>query len=104
MIRRFFLWRRPCSIGAGIRVTRKKMSRCTRKQAELDDFTRVALPQGLVASGFFANVVLLSFDEALRVAIGDRDRPRDPAGGFVPVRRRLADPGCACPELGWLVE
>ncbi|MYD97496.1 MAG: RNA-directed DNA polymerase [Gammaproteobacteria bacterium] len=40
------------------------------KQAELDDFERVALPQGLVASGFFANVVLLAFDEALRAMIG----------------------------------
>ncbi len=40
------------------------------EQTELEDFTRVALPQGLVASGFFANVVLLSFDEALRVALG----------------------------------
>ncbi len=40
------------------------------EQAGLEDFTRVALPQGLVASGFFANVVLLSFDEALRTAIG----------------------------------
>ena len=40
------------------------------KQAELDGFTRVVLPQGLVASGFFANVVLLPFDEALRAAIG----------------------------------
>ena len=39
------------------------------EQAQLKDFTRVALPQGLVASGFFANVVLLSFDEALRAAI-----------------------------------
>ena len=37
---------------------------------QLDDFTDVALPQGLVASGFFANVVLLSFDKALRHAIG----------------------------------
>ena len=39
-------------------------------QADLQDFTRVALPQGLVASGFFANVVLLPFDEAMREAIG----------------------------------
>ena len=45
------------------------------EQAELDDFTRVALPQGLVASGFFANVVLLSFDEVLRVAIGTEIAP-----------------------------
>ncbi len=39
------------------------------KQANLEDFTRVALPQGLVAAGFFANIVLLQFDEALRKAI-----------------------------------
>ena len=45
------------------------------EQAELEDFTRVALPQGLVASGFFANVVLLSFDEALRIAIGTEIAP-----------------------------
>ena len=44
-------------------------------QAELEDFTRVALPQGLVASGFFANVVLLSFDEALRNVIGTEIAP-----------------------------
>ena len=40
------------------------------EQAELEDFTRVALPQGLVGSGFFANIVLLPFDDALRAAIG----------------------------------
>jgi len=45
------------------------------KQADIDDFTRVALPQGLIASGFFANVVLLSFDEALRGAIGTEIAP-----------------------------
>ena len=32
----------------------------------LPDFDRVALPQGLVSAGFWANVVLLDFDEALR--------------------------------------
>ena len=40
------------------------------EQVEIEGFTRVALPQGLVASGFFANVVLLPFDEALRATIG----------------------------------
>ena len=45
------------------------------EQADLEDFTRVALPQGLVASGFFANVVLLPFDEALRAAIGTEISP-----------------------------
>ena len=36
------------------------------RQAGLTDFSRVALPQGLVAVGFFANVALLDFDQALR--------------------------------------
>ena len=40
------------------------------EQAELEEFTRIALPQGLVASGFFANIVLLKFDEMLRAANG----------------------------------
>ena len=40
------------------------------KAADLDDFSRVALPQGLVSAGFFANVVLISFDEKLRNDIG----------------------------------
>ncbi len=51
------------------------------ESAQLTDFARVALPQGLVASGFFANIVLLSFDDHLRRAIG-----RDIAPGI-----RLAD-------------
>ena len=45
------------------------------EQAELEDFTRVALPQGLVSSGFFANIVLLPFDDALRAAIGTEIAP-----------------------------
>ena len=45
------------------------------EQAELEDFTRVALPQGLVGSGFFANTVLLPLDEALRTAIGTEIAP-----------------------------
>ncbi len=45
------------------------------EQAELEDFTRVVLPQGLVAAGFFANLVLLSFDEALRAAIATEIAP-----------------------------
>ena len=40
------------------------------KQAGLDDFTRVTLPQGLVSAGFFANLVLLTFDDSLRRKIG----------------------------------
>ena len=39
--------------------------------ANLEDFSRVALPQGLVSAGFFANAVLVSFDEKLRNSIGE---------------------------------
>ena len=46
------------------------------KQAELSDFSRIALPQGLVAAGFFANVALLDFDEALRKALPQEIAPR----------------------------
>lgn len=35
-------------------------------QSELVDFSKVALPQGLVASGFFSNIVLHDFDRALQ--------------------------------------
>lgn len=44
----------------------ERESRAYKKHAELPDFSTVALPQGLVASGFFANLTLLDFDEALR--------------------------------------
>ena len=40
------------------------------QDANLDEFSRVALPQGLVSAGFFANVVLISLDEKLRNNIG----------------------------------
>ena len=36
------------------------------KAVELDDYSNVALPQGLVSAGFFANLILLDFDETLR--------------------------------------
>jgi hypothetical protein len=45
------------------------------KEAELSDFTEVALPQGLVASGFFANVALLDFDQGLREALPQEIAP-----------------------------
>ena len=44
------------------------------QQAELGDFTRVALPQGLVASGFFANIVLLAFDDGFTTIHRNGDR------------------------------
>ena len=41
----------------------------------LEDFNRVALPQGLVSAGFFANAVLLAFDDSLRNKVGDEIAP-----------------------------
>lgn len=55
----------------------------TRRYADLhniENFDRVALPQGLVASGFFANVALRSFENALRSSL---DGPIDPDGRFI---------------------
>jgi hypothetical protein len=39
------------------------------KRGDIADFSRVALPQGLVAAGFFANIALLEFDQAMREAL-----------------------------------
>ena len=46
------------------------------KQAQIDDFEQIALPQGLVSSGFFANIALLDFDRKLRETI-DKDIAED---------------------------
>ncbi len=40
-----------------------------KKRAELPDFSSIALPQGLVAAGFFSNIVLLDFDQCLRESL-----------------------------------
>jgi hypothetical protein len=45
------------------------------RQAKLSSFAKVALPQGLVAAGFFANVALLDFDQALRQAFSTNIAP-----------------------------
>ena len=47
----------------------ERASRHSHEQG-LDGFMDVALPQGLVASGFFANVVMQDFETSLREAIG----------------------------------
>lgn len=39
------------------------------KNNGIDDFSSVALPQGLVAAGFFANIALRDFENALRESI-----------------------------------
>lgn len=40
------------------------------KDAGISDFGSVALPQGLAAAGFFANVALVDFDDAVRRSFG----------------------------------
>lgn len=40
------------------------------KQSGMPDFSRIFLPQGLVAAGFFANVALSKFDQQMRDQIG----------------------------------
>ena len=45
------------------------------KRERIADFSRVALPQGLAAAGFFSNVVLLGFDRRLRRDIGSEVFP-----------------------------
>jgi hypothetical protein len=56
-------------------------------QAGLGHFSRIALPQGLVAAGFFANLVLLDFDRGLRDAIRSEIAP----GMFVEDASRYVD-------------
>ncbi|MHB8880888.1 MAG: RNA-directed DNA polymerase [Thermodesulfovibrionales bacterium] len=41
------------------------------KDHGIDEFGKVALPQGLVSAGFFANIVLYDFDAALRSTFGN---------------------------------
>lgn len=48
----------------------KKDASIYARESGIDGFDKIALPQGLVSAGFFANVVLISFDEALRAAFG----------------------------------
>jgi len=45
------------------------------RQSGITGFSRVALPQGLVASGFFANVTLLAFDQGLRDSLNQEIEP-----------------------------
>ncbi len=40
------------------------------KQSGMPDFSRVCLPQGLVAAGFFSNIALSKFDQQMRDQIG----------------------------------
>lgn len=59
-------------------------------QAGLEDFSRIALPQGLVASGFFANIVLLDFDRALQTLV-DNDEEFFPGAKLLDACRYVDD-------------
>lgn len=61
------------------------------KLNEIPGYDEIALPQGLVAGGFFANVFLLDFESNLRSAI---NKPIDPAGRLV-----LLDACCYVDDL-----
>lgn len=45
------------------------------RSSDIANFDRIALPQGLVSAGFFSNIVLIEFDEALRGALGSEVAP-----------------------------
>lgn len=60
LVERLFDWRWEDQARAKLYAT----------QHGIPEFGEIALPQGLVASGFFANVALLDFDVALRGRIG----------------------------------
>ena len=48
--------------------------------SQIDGFETIALPQGLVASGFFANIFLRDFDSTLRNGL---DHPIDAEGRYI---------------------
>ncbi|BEH09847.1 RNA-directed DNA polymerase [Geobacter sulfurreducens subsp. ethanolicus] len=60
------------------------------KQSGLDDFAEVALPQGLVASGFFSNIVLLDFDNAIKSFI-DSEKDFIPGAALLDACRYVDD-------------
>lgn len=45
------------------------------KSSKIQDFSQVIIPQGLVASGFFSNIVLLDFDQSLRTLLNKNFAP-----------------------------
>ena len=53
-----------------------KLAKKYASEAGIEDFDHIALPQGLVSAGFFANIALLQFDAALRSHI-DEDSDSD---------------------------
>ena len=53
----------------------EKSARAYAKREEISDFADIALPQGLAAAGFFANVVLLGFDRRLRDSFSEEIFP-----------------------------
>lgn len=48
----------------------QKQASLYKQRAGIPQFERIALPQGLVAAGFFSNIVMLDFDRAVLAALG----------------------------------
>ncbi|WNL46456.1 hypothetical protein RKE25_02130 [Dyella sp. BiH032] len=59
------------------------------RKTGIHGFSHIALPQGLVSAGFFANLVLLDFDDLLRRSIGSTEV--FPGGVVVDVVRYVDD-------------
>lgn len=64
--RRFFDWQWDAE------DSKEAEDYAARCEPPIQGFSHIALPQGLVASGFFANMVLTDFDQALRTARGSK--------------------------------
>jgi hypothetical protein len=67
LVGQFFAWR--WAEGSRPRADRYAQA------AGLDDFTKIALPQGLVSAGFFSNIVLVDFDSRLQEHFGHEVLP-----------------------------
>jgi hypothetical protein len=62
LVKRFFSWN--WAENSGRRAKRYAQT------AELEDYSEISLPQGLVSAGFFSNIALMDFDERLRDNFG----------------------------------
>lgn len=62
LVSQFFSWR--WAEGSSQRAERYA------RASNLDDYSEISLPQGLVSSGFFSNIVLVDFDDRLRNHFG----------------------------------
>tara|TARA_R110002167_G_scaffold184778_1_gene385277 strand:- start:4258 stop:8088 length:3831 start_codon:yes stop_codon:yes gene_type:complete len=57
--------------------TQEALKYAKKSSPEISGYERVALPQGLASSGFFSNIVLLDFDDAVSECFGEWDTEGD---------------------------